>query len=217
MTTSQFLLQVLDELSEDEFERFKFHLEDSNDFEPIARGLLEKKARVDVAFLLQKHYSRQARTISRDILLKLPRQDLLERMFGKGDSSHSQARRKRQRPEGRDSSGIAPDCSENEKSPSKKSKAEPKILTDQTLIALAQAMGHSWKQIGIQFLELQSYEIERCESQELTVVMQRFEMLKSWRNREKEKATAHNLHSILSNRECPISSAQLDCLRKDIH
>ncbi|XP_078392072.1 uncharacterized protein LOC144674724 isoform X2 [Cetorhinus maximus] len=190
MTTAQFLLQVLDELSESDFHRFKFYLQDSTGFKPIAGGVLEGKSRVEMAFLLQKHYAQEARDISRKILLEIPRRDLVQDMFGEGGASGAEGRAE---------------------------EVEPKLLTDKELMTLAKNMGHNWKQIGIQFLDLQSYEIDQCEVQHRTVVLQSFEMFKCWRNREKEGATALKLHSILANKECPISSEQFDCLLDKNH
>ncbi|XP_078392071.1 uncharacterized protein LOC144674724 isoform X1 [Cetorhinus maximus] len=221
MTTAQFLLQVLDELSESDFHRFKFYLQDSTGFKPIAGGVLEGKSRVEMAFLLQKHYAQEARDISRKILLEIPRRDLVQDMFGEGGASgaegRAEAQRKRETPESRESSGTVSDPLENEVLPLKKNKVEPKLLTDKELMTLAKNMGHNWKQIGIQFLDLQSYEIDQCEVQHRTVVLQSFEMFKCWRNREKEGATALKLHSILANKECPISSEQFDCLLDKNH
>ncbi|XP_041036085.1 uncharacterized protein LOC121273169 isoform X2 [Carcharodon carcharias] len=190
MTTAQFLLNVLDELTESDFLRFKFYLQDSTEFKPIASGLLEGKSRLEMVFLLQKHYAEEARDISRKILLKIPRRDLVENMYGQGVTSGAEGRAE---------------------------EVKPKLLTDKELMTLAKNMGHNWKQIGIQFLDLQSYEIEQCEVQHRTVVLQSFEMFKCWRNREKEGATALKLHSILANKDCPISSEHFDCLLDKNH
>ncbi|XP_060676999.1 uncharacterized protein LOC132805771 [Hemiscyllium ocellatum] len=218
MTTGQFLLEVLDELSENDFERFRFHLENSAEFKPIARGRSEGKSRQEMASLLQHNYGKQARDISRKVLLQIPRRDLVGKMFGDGNLSGSEStrvQRKRERLKDCESDGALSEPSDNEMIMSKKNKVELKILTDKKLMQLAKNMGHNWQQIGIQFLDLQSHEIEQCEAQQRLVVLQRFEMLKCWRNREKEGATAVKLHSILSNKECPISSAQLNCLLEE--
>ncbi|XP_020380031.1 caspase b-like [Rhincodon typus] len=217
MTTRQFLLEVLDELSEDDFERFLFFLGDNVEFKPIPRGRLEGKSRQQMASLLQDFYAEEAQDICRKILNQIPKVDLVKKMFGDGNTNGSKGtpvQKKRERLEGCEFDGVLSDPLDNEIIMSKKNKMEPKILTDQKLMQLAENMGHNWQQIGIQFLGLQSYEIEQCESQHLLVVMQRFEMLKCWRNREKEGATALKLHSILANKECPISSAQFDFLQK---
>ncbi|GCC20085.1 hypothetical protein chiPu_0018727 [Chiloscyllium punctatum] len=129
--------------------------------------------------------------------------------------AHVGADRKRERLKDCESDGALSEPSDNEMIMSKKNKVKPKILTDKKLMQLAKNMGHNWQQIGIQFLDLQSHEIDQCEAQQRLVVLQRFEMLKCWRNREKEGATAVKLHSILSNKECPISSAQLNCLLEE--
>ncbi|GCC41539.1 hypothetical protein chiPu_0025937, partial [Chiloscyllium punctatum] len=93
MTTGQFLLEVLDELSENDFKRFRFHLENSAEFKPIARGRLEGKSRQEMASLLQHNYGKQARDISRKVLLQIPRRDLVGKMFGDGNMSGSEGTR----------------------------------------------------------------------------------------------------------------------------
>ncbi|XP_067881106.1 pyrin-like [Heterodontus francisci] len=217
MATAKFLLKVLDELSEEDIERFKFYLTDDTEFKSIPRGRLQGKSPVQLATLLQEHYAEQAPDISRKILLKIPRRDLVEMMFGdtRESEGRTQAQQKRERPE--DHSVSVSDPLEREMSTSQKKNVEPKTLTDKKLMQLANNMGQNWKQIGIQFLDLQSWEIEQCESQHPHIVMQIFEMLKHWKNREREKATALKLHSILAERECPISSEQFDCLLEENH
>ncbi|XP_067832865.1 pyrin-like [Heptranchias perlo] len=220
MTTARFLLQVLDELSEKDAKRFTFFLKDSTEWKPIPNGRLENKCPVEMASLLVEHYGEQAAVITRKILLELPRHDLVKKMFEDAERSETeerkQAQRKRERPEGRDCAGSGPDPSEGEMSKAKKHKAEP--LTDQKLMQLAGKMGHNWKRIGIEFLELKNYVIEQCESQnQHQITMQIFKMLVHWRNREKEQATAHRLHSILATKDCPISPEQFDCLRDENH
>uniref|UniRef100_UPI00398E455D caspase b-like isoform X2 n=1 Tax=Pristiophorus japonicus TaxID=55135 RepID=UPI00398E455D len=183
MSTAKFLIQVLDELNDTEVKRFNFHLK-FRESNPIPSGQLEDRSREEIASLLVQYYAEQAREITRETLFQVPRRDLLK-MFADG---------KRGRSEG------------------SKQEVEPKTLTDKTLMQLAGKMGHQWKQIGIEFLELKSYEIEQCESPNQSMVMQTFKMLNLWRNREKEAATGSRLHTILATRDCPISSEQLDCL-----
>ncbi|GCB76789.1 hypothetical protein scyTo_0019931 [Scyliorhinus torazame] len=126
-------------------------------------------------------------------------------------------KRKRGKPRDCGTAETASNLSENEMSTPKKNKVETKAVEDKTLMALAETMGHNWKQIGIQFLELKGYVIDQCELKEATVILQSFEMLKNWKNREKEGATALKLYSILANEKCPIGSEQLECLLEDTH
>uniref|UniRef100_UPI00398F8291 uncharacterized protein isoform X1 n=1 Tax=Pristiophorus japonicus TaxID=55135 RepID=UPI00398F8291 len=212
MSTAKFLIQVLDELNDTEVKRFNFHLKfrESN---PIPSGQLEDRSREEIASLLVQYYAEQAREITRETLFQVPRRDLLK-MFADGKRGRSEGSKQAQRksPVCCDSAGTVSDPSVSEEVNAKKSKVEPKTLTDKTLMQLAGKMGHQWKQIGIEFLELKSYEIEQCESPNQSMVMQTFKMLNLWRNREKEAATGSRLHTILATRDCPISSEQLDCL-----
>ncbi|XP_078287409.1 uncharacterized protein LOC144611936 isoform X2 [Rhinoraja longicauda] len=187
MALTRFLLKVLDELSADDLKRFTFFLGNSAEEEAIPRGRLEGKTCEDIAILLQKHYGQQAWDVTRKILLDVPRRDLVEKMFAGGEVDWAR---------GGSQGEIA------------------KTLTDKQLMKLASQMGDNWMPIGIQFLNLKSYEIQRCESQS-SHVMKIFTMLEMWRDRKKKEATAKQLHSILASRDCPISSECIDWLHEE--
>ncbi|XP_051865591.1 uncharacterized protein si:ch211-114l13.9 [Pristis pectinata] len=218
MTSKHFILEVLDELTARELNRFIFFLNDSTEWKPIPSGRLEDQPREEIALLLQNHYGNQVVDVARKILHDIPRRDLIERMFKDAERDGSigmTGERKRDRPEGQDSAGTMSDRSENNNPNPKKNKVEAKLLTDKQLMKLASKMGHNGKQIGIQFLKLESYEIDQCESQAPTLIMQNFNILQLWRNREKKNATAKRLHAILASNDCPISSECIDWLLEE--
>ncbi|XP_055521988.1 uncharacterized protein LOC129716134 [Leucoraja erinacea] len=212
MAPSRSLLRVLDELSASDLSRFVFLLADgAGDGETIPRGRLEGETREGIASLLRRHFAGRAMAVTRKILLEVPRRDLVEGMLAV-DEDHARGstpERKRAIPEVQDGGGTV--CG----TPApKKIREITKTLTDRQLMKLATKMGHNWKQIGIQFLQLQDYEIQRCE-QEPCAVMRTFSMLRLWRDRGKNEATASHLHSILGTRDCPISSECIDWLLED--
>ncbi|XP_072104986.1 uncharacterized protein [Mobula birostris] len=218
MTPKCLILKVLDELTAGDLEKFIFHLRESDEWDPIPISQLEDKARVEIAQLLQEHYGKQAVDITRKVIRNIPRRDL-EGMFADGGERNGSIERtqerKREKPEDQDSTGTVSDPSESENPIPKKKRLEAKPLTDKQLVTLASKFGHNWKRIGIEFLNLTECQIEHCESSEQDVVMQRFKMLKLWRDREKKAATAERLHTILANRDCPISSEAIDWLLEE--
>lgn len=237
MAPSRSLLRVLDELSAADLKRFVFLLaEGAGDGETIPRGRLEGETREGIASLLRRHFAGRAMAVTRKILLEVPRHDLVERMFAV-DEDHARGstpERKRAIPEEQDVGGTV--CGTPAPKKIQRKRAIPKeqhsggtvcgtpapkrireitrTLTDRELMKLATKMGHNWKQIGIQFLQLQDYEIQRCEH-EPCAVMRTFSMLRLWRDRGKNEATASHLHSILATRDCPISSECIDWLLED--
>ncbi|XP_078287408.1 uncharacterized protein LOC144611936 isoform X1 [Rhinoraja longicauda] len=217
MALTRFLLKVLDELSADDLKRFTFFLGNSAEEEAIPRGRLEGKTCEDIAILLQKHYGQQAWDVTRKILLDVPRRDLVEKMFAGGEVDWARGgsqERKRVGLPGQDCAGTVSDQLQSDKPTPKKSREIAKTLTDKQLMKLASQMGDNWMPIGIQFLNLKSYEIQRCESQS-SHVMKIFTMLEMWRDRKKKEATAKQLHSILASRDCPISSECIDWLHEE--
>ncbi|XP_059812060.1 uncharacterized protein zgc:174906 [Hypanus sabinus] len=218
MTPKCLILKVLDELTEEDLKRFKFHLRESVKRKLIPSGQLEDKTRVEIAQLLQNHYGEKAVDITRDVIHAIPRRDL-EGMFADGGerngSIEKTQERKRERPKGQDSVGTVSDPSESENPIPKKNKLEAKPVTEKQLMRLASKLGRNWKRIGIEFLNLKECDIDHCVSDEQDVVMQRFKMLVLWKNREKAVATAERLHTILANKDCPISSEDIDCLLEE--
>ncbi|XP_072927190.1 THO complex subunit 1 [Hemitrygon akajei] len=215
MTPKRLILKVLDELTEENLNRFTFYLRESDKRKPIPSSQLEDKKREKIVQLLLNHYGEKAVDITRDIIHEIPRRDL-EWMFADGGERNGSIERtqerKRERPEGQNSAGTVSDPSESENPIPKKNKLEAKPVIEKQLMRLASKLGRNWKRIGIEFLDLKECDIDHCVSDEQDVVMQRFKMLVLWKNREKAAATAERLHTILANKDCPISSEDIDCL-----
>lgn len=80
----EILLDVLEDLTEGEFNKFKFCLNDSEimgDFNPIKRGQLETRERTVIVDLMVNAYEDQgAVEITKKILEKIPRNDILQNL-----------------------------------------------------------------------------------------------------------------------------------------
>lgn len=64
---------------------------------------------------------------------------------------------------------------------------------------LARNMGRKWRQIGIEFLGVETTRLEQIEEENATnVVMRAFYMLLDWRNREGRTATTAKLYHLLN-------------------
>ncbi|XP_042169667.1 apoptosis-associated speck-like protein containing a CARD [Oncorhynchus tshawytscha] len=78
------LLAVLDDLGSDELKRFKWHLTTENQldgFLPIPKGQLETSNRLDIVDqMVQKYRENVAVKITLDILKKISRNDLAEKL-----------------------------------------------------------------------------------------------------------------------------------------
>lgn len=62
---------------------------------------------------------------------------------------------------------------------------------------VARVIGRSWKEIGRMALNIPSVKLEQIEEDNSLHVERVFAMLRCWCARQREKATAANLHSLL--------------------
>ncbi|XP_069482722.1 NACHT, LRR and PYD domains-containing protein 3-like isoform X2 [Ambystoma mexicanum] len=77
------LLDLLEELTEKDFKKFKFHLESfpvTVGKSKVPRGSLEKADHMDTIELMRSHYDQSALQITANILERIPRKDLLPRV-----------------------------------------------------------------------------------------------------------------------------------------
>uniref|UniRef100_A0A3B5KEB3 Pyrin domain-containing protein n=1 Tax=Takifugu rubripes TaxID=31033 RepID=A0A3B5KEB3_TAKRU len=85
----EILLNVLEDLTEEEFDKFNFYLKDPGvmgGFNPIKEGQIDNKKRTVVVDLMVKAYKDQgAVEVTKKILEKIPRNDILQNLFA--DSS----------------------------------------------------------------------------------------------------------------------------------
>ncbi|MED6289783.1 hypothetical protein CHARACLAT_006496 [Characodon lateralis] len=85
-------------------------------------------------------------------------------------------------------------------------------VTEKQLMTVACGLGRSWKQIGIQALDIPSLKIEHIEEEKRLHVDRVFAMLHYWRNQKREEATAACLHSLLSQKDLEVPSESIDFL-----
>ncbi|KAF7240257.1 hypothetical protein EYD10_13084 [Varanus komodoensis] len=174
------LLRTLDELTQDQFNAFLFHLCD------IPRGRRENLTRVGLAELLLQHYPNEPLEFTAKILEKIPRMDLVHEL-----------RRETAKSRGADN-GKGAEAAAGAAPPA----GQPKVVTDQELIRLARNMGKTWKEIAIRFLGVECSVLEQIEEDNPNnTTMRVFSMLRDWKKREKRGATAARLYAILNQEE----------------
>ncbi|XP_005986192.1 uncharacterized protein ZGC:174906 [Latimeria chalumnae] len=218
----QKLLKILEELDAADLKKFTFHLQNLEGESRVPRGRLENKTPIDLPSILVGYYGSRALEVTKQVLGRIPRRDLVERLYSMGgcnrdpkektcieEENQTPVKRKAETEEG------GADASPMENHSRVKKSAEP-LVTDQQLMKLAKNMDRDWKQIGIQFLKLSKTDLDQCEENNRNnLKLQVFDMLKIWAKREKEKATPANLHRILSQEEVPIQSDYIDFLIQD--
>ncbi|KAJ8371742.1 hypothetical protein AAFF_G00302490 [Aldrovandia affinis] len=76
------ILGILEELKKEEFKKFKLYLNETvlEGCEPIPRGRLEDRFETDVVTLMKDYYGDKMVNITQEILKKIPRNDLIERL-----------------------------------------------------------------------------------------------------------------------------------------
>lgn len=71
------------------------------------------------------------------------------------------------------------------------------LVKEKQLMCVARVIGQSWKEIGRMALDIPSVKLEHIEEDNSRHVERVFAMLRYWCARQREKATAANLHSLL--------------------
>lgn len=87
-------------------------------------------------------------------------------------------------------------------------------MTEKQLLAVAGGITHNWREVGIDALEIGSEKLDEIEADNTRVKMRVFQMLRYWRNRQKQAATADKLLSLLSEEGLDIAPEKLECLQK---
>ncbi|XP_062453329.1 uncharacterized protein LOC134152186 [Rhea pennata] len=194
------LLALQRALPDEQFQAFKYLLEGQ-----IPLSQLRPATRPDLCSLLLQHFPGQALRKTGAVLRQLSRFDLIQRFQLPGTedvlgpaagSSGTSA--------GEDTAagwalpaeaGRPRGCGAPSFSPA----GEQKLLTEKDLMQVAQKMGREWQEMGIQCLGLEKSRLDQIrEDNPNNVVMQIFEMLREWRRREKQHATAPRLHACLA-------------------
>nr|XP_028565152.1 uncharacterized protein LOC114586208 [Podarcis muralis] len=180
------LLQILDDLTDEEFRKFVFYLESIPDRSVrIPRRKLEKVSPVELAELLARYFPGKELEVAAHALGKIPRRDLLRNLLRDVAGGDRQS--------GRGTPAMEAPIDLVEAAP-----VQPSQVSQQQLMKLARKLGRKWKTIAIEFLGVENSRLEQIEEENhKNMVMQAFYMLWDWRNREGGKATAANLYLIL--------------------
>ncbi|XP_065432073.1 uncharacterized protein LOC101945728 [Chrysemys picta bellii] len=199
MAMGEQLLRILDDLTKEEFEKFKFYLPHGGTAPHIRRGKLDGASHIQVAALLMQTYPQEALDITNQVLRKIPRLDLVQggQLQTGGET------------------GNSGDDANHSEAVNSGARAERKILvSEQQLMKLAGKMGKTWRQIGIEFLGLENHCLEQIEENNPgDTKLRAFSMLLEWRKRAKQDATVIHLCTILSQDDVPLQPEALDCLR----
>lgn len=189
------LLALQRALTEEQFQTLKYLLEERL---PLAE--LRPATRPDLCSLLLQRFPGQALRITADLLRQIHRHDLirLHQLPGtedpgeKGEAGGPSAPLGR----GKEDEGRQPVSLLTASSPLS---LRPRRLTEKDLIQIAQKLGKEWQEVGIGYLGLERSRLDQIrEDNPRNVVMQSFEMLREWRRREKQEATAPRLYACLA-------------------
>lgn len=202
MDSSERLLRILDDLTEEHLRAFSFYLRTVPSLpNRVPHGKLDGASRVKVAELLIQYFPGQELDVTAQILRRIPRMDLLEQC--------SLAGQPRGEPSRKDAAPPAAPCEPPRvAAPAKQgglAQGQPRQVSDKELMTLAKNMGKNWKQIGIEFLGVKTTRLEQIEEEnQNNAAMRAFYVLADWRNRERERATAAQLYVILNQEGVPL-------------
>uniref|UniRef100_A0A3P8S373 Zgc:174906 n=1 Tax=Amphiprion percula TaxID=161767 RepID=A0A3P8S373_AMPPE len=86
------------------------------------------------------------------------------------------------------------------------------LVKEKQLMSVARAIGRSWREIGRLALDIPSVKLEQIEEDHQLHVERVFAMLRYWRTRQRDKATAAHLHSLLSQDNWALPPESIDFL-----
>ncbi|NXP56777.1 CRADD protein, partial [Heliornis fulica] len=179
------LLAVQQALPEEQFQSLKYLLEDR-----IPLGLLRPATRPELCGLLLQRFPGRALHLTADLLRQIARHDLIQRYHLPGAQHDTPGQNGEAA-----GSDIPPGCQPVGAPPA----ARPRRLTEKDLIQIAQKLGKEWQEVGIGCLGMERSRLDQIqEDNPRNVIMQSFEMLREWRRREKEEATAPRLRACLA-------------------
>lgn len=172
------LLALQQALSEEQFQSFKYLLG-----ERLPLGALGPATRPELCGLLLQRFPGRALRVAADLLRQIHRRDLL-RLY--------------QLPGAEEDEEDSMEEGEVEAAASPPASAPPRRLTEKDLLRIAQKLGKEWQEVGIGCLGLERSRLDQIgEDNPGSVVMRSFEMLREWRRREKQEATAPRLLACL--------------------
>ncbi|NWU93861.1 CRADD protein, partial [Upupa epops] len=183
------LLALQRALTDEQFDTLKYLLEGQ-----VPLGELRPASRPDLCRLLLQHFPGRALVIAADLLRQISRHDLLhlyELPGGTtGNASRDNGTKEDDGRKGGDASAASPIVLPT---------THPRRLTDQQLLQVAQKLGRRWQEVGIGCLGLGRTRLEQItEDEPHSVVLRSFEMLREWRQREGNQATAPQLCACLA-------------------
>ncbi|XP_034000817.1 uncharacterized protein zgc:174906 isoform X2 [Trematomus bernacchii] len=86
------------------------------------------------------------------------------------------------------------------------------LVQEKQLMTVARTIGRSWREIGRLALEISTVKMEQIEEDNSIHVERVFAMLRYWSTCQREKATAANLHSLLSQGDWALPPESIDFL-----
>ncbi|KAI4886155.1 hypothetical protein NFI96_019028 [Prochilodus magdalenae] len=95
-------------------------------------------------------------------------------------------------------------------------KTSSRTVTEKQLMLVARHIGSSWKEVGRVVLEISTTRLEQIVEENPRNIRECvFTMLRDWSMREREKATAARLHSLLTQEENAVAPGSIDFLLED--
>ncbi|NXY52247.1 CRADD protein, partial [Ceuthmochares aereus] len=208
------LLALQRALTDEQFQSLKFLLEDR-----LPLGELQAATRPDLCRLLLQRFPGQALRITADLLCQIARHDLLRQYQLPGAENETLA--ESGATTGSSKNEDANGCSKNEDATASSALSRcgddaarpvapqtafsaplmpPRRLTEKELMQIAQKLGREWQEVGIVCLGLERNRLDQIrEDNPRSVVLQSFEMLREWRRRQKDDATAQRLQACLAH------------------
>lgn len=90
------------------------------------------------------------------------------------------------------------------------------MVTEKQLMMVARHVGANWKEVGRVALEIPSVKLEQIVVENPNNHRERvFCMLRLWSTRERDKASATHLHSLLTQEEFGLAPGSIDFLLKE--
>uniref|UniRef100_A0A3Q1GF06 Uncharacterized LOC110945799 n=1 Tax=Acanthochromis polyacanthus TaxID=80966 RepID=A0A3Q1GF06_9TELE len=86
------------------------------------------------------------------------------------------------------------------------------VVKEKQLMSVARGIGRSWREIGRLALDIPSVKLEQIEEDHRLHAERVFAMLRYWRTRQRNKATAAHLHSLLSQGDWALPPESIDFL-----
>lgn len=86
------------------------------------------------------------------------------------------------------------------------------LVKEKQLMTVARAIGRQWRDIGRSALDVPSVKLEQFEEDHPLHVERVFAMLRYWRTRQRENATAARLHALLCQGDWALPPENIDFL-----